>query len=465
MVELLRLSRLSDEENRVLTRLGANAVKRRRIDARLDRYYEGQQRLDQLGLAVPPELRRFETLVNWPRIGVDEVERRLDVKTQIMPGEETASKVLREGWDANNLDTEAPLLHKETMIVGRGFVTVGANPDDADHPIITVEPSKQMVAVVEARRRRMLGLLRSYKEWDGSKRRTLYMPNSTIWLEGTSSGWAITDRDDHGLGRIPAVMFLNRRRPGDWWGVSEMADIIPLTDAAARSLTNLQLAQETHSVPTRYIFGVDPKKMVDPKTGDPLPVWEAYYTALMAHANKDIKAGQFDAADLKNFTETVNHYGQLTASVTGLPARYFVNSTVNPAAEGAIRADESRLVKNTERKQTDWGDGWGWVMGLYERFRTGEWLKAERIRTEWHDAGTPTFAQKSDAIQKLSGGVQILSREGAWDEMGWSEPRKEKERQYLQRERNEILGLEEAPKNPATPPEGDPPNDVPPGED
>lgn len=464
MVELLRLSRLSDEENRVLSRLGANAAQRRRIDTRLDRYYEGQQRLDQLGLAVPPELRRFETLVNWPRTGVDEVERRLDVKTQIMPGEETSSEVLREGWAANNLDSESPLLHKETMIVGRGFVTVGTNPDDAEHPLVTVEPSKQMVAVVEARRRRMLGLLRSYKEWDGSRRRTLYLPDTTIWLEGGPSGWEIVDRDDHNLGRVPAVMFLNRRRPGDWWGVSEMADVIPLTDAAARSLTNLQLAQETHSVPTRYIFGVDPKKMVDPTTGDPLPVWEAYYTALMAHANKDIKAGQFSAADLKNFTETINHYGQLVASVTGLPTRYFVNSTVNPAAEGAIRADESRLVKNVERKASDWGDAWGWVMGLYERFRTGDWLESDRIRTEWHDAGTPTFAQKVDGIQKLTGGAPILSREGGWDELGWSEPRKEKERQYLARERRELMDLAEPPpKDPATPPDDAPP--APEGED
>lgn len=439
MVTLLTQKVLSDDESRLMSKMNANLSKRAKVDERLSSYYEGQQRLEQIGIAVPPELRRFETVVNWPRVVVDEVEHRLDIKALFLPGEEVASRGLREAWEANNLDSESPLLHKETMIFGRGFVTVGTNEDDATHPLITVEPPRQMVCLVEQRRRRMLAAMRSYRDEDGSRLRTLYLPDETIWLRSDRRGWAVEDRDPHGLGRPPVVMFLNRRRLGDWWGVSEMADAIPLTDSAARSLTNLQIAQEGLAVPGRYIFGVDPKKLVD-KDGKQIPVWEAYYTALMAHADKDVKAGQWDAADLSNFHDTINHYGNLVASTSGLPSRYFVSSTVNPAAEGAIRADESRLVKNVERKGVDWGDGWGWVAGLYERFRTGEWIEGNRVRTEWHDAGTPTIAQKTDSIQKLTGGQSILSREGAWDELGWSESRKDQERERF---RKELEGLED----------------------
>ena len=434
MVTLLRASVLSDDEKALMVRLSTSLSKRAKHDARMDAYYEGRQRLDQIGLAVPPELRRFETVVNWPRAVVDEVARRLDVRGFVMPGEDDASEVLREGWEVNNLDSDAPLLSQETMITGRGFVTVGANEDDEGHPLIRVEPSRQMAATVDARTRQMLGLLRSYKDADRARRRTLMLPNSTVWLRMSTSGWRVEDRDDHGLGRVPAVMFLNRRRPGEWWGESEMTDVIPITDAAARTLTNLQVAQEGLAVPGRYIFGVDPSKMVDAKTGKPVPVWEAYYTALMVHANSDARAGQFTAADLKNFTETVNHYGQLAASVSGLPIRYFVVSTTNPAAEGAIRADESRLVKNAERKQTDWGDGWGWVMGLYVRLRTNKWPETNRISTLWFDPGTPTFSQRADAVQKLAGGRPLLSRRGAWTELGWSKPRMDTEQAYFDAE-------------------------------
>jgi hypothetical protein len=431
---LLRSSKLSDDENDLMKRLISALRKRKTVDERLSKYYEGSQRVEQLGIAIPPSLRRFETVVNWPRMVVDELERRLDVKAIYLPDEDQDSDSLREAWEVNNLASEAPLLNKEKMILGRGFVSVGTNEEDDQHPLITVEPPRQMACTVDQRRRRMVGAVREYQDWDQTHRRTLYLPDATIWLALTSKGWVVEDRDDHELGKVPVVLFLNRRRLGDWWGTSEMADVIPLTDAAVRTLTNLQVAAESHAVPTRYALGIAAGDFRDSKTNEPLPVWEAYFTSFMATANKDAKIGQLDASDLKNFHETVNHYAQLVSSVTGLPLRYFAQTTVNPAAEGAIRAEETRWVKNAERQQVSTGDGWGWVAALYERFRTGEWIDGNRIKVDWHDAGTPTFAQKVDGIQKLNGGTSVLSREGSWDELGWDPKRKDRERLYFEQE-------------------------------
>jgi hypothetical protein len=423
--------------------------------SRLGLYYEGSQRLEHIGLAVPPELRRFETVVNWSRVAVDSLEQRLRVKSFILPGEDTASDVLRGHWDANNLDSEAGLLHKDALIFGRGFVCVGTNPDDDEHPLVTVESPMELAALVDPRSRRIASALRLYggSDQDPSPTlATLYLPDATLWLEKGASGWADYDRDDHGLGRVPIVMFLNRRRTGVWSGESEMKDVIPLVDAAARSLTNLQIAGETHSVPQKYVLGMSRGDFVNPD-GTPIPAWESYFSAIWANQNKDAKVGQFTASDLKNFHDTVNHYADLVASVTGLPTRYLGQSSVNPAAEGAIRADEARLVLNAEGKAASFGDGWAWVQGIAERIRTGEWPLANQIKTEWFDAGTPTFAQKADGVQKLHGGQPIMSREGAWDELGWSDARKERERGYFARESRElvdsmekaVVGAEEAP--------------------
>lgn len=407
-------------------------------DTRLDRYYEGSQRLEHIGLAVPPELRRFETVVNWNRVAVDSVADRLSVKSFILPGEETASAALREGWDANNLDSESVIHAQDTLTLGRGYVTVGTNEEDREHPLISVESPREIAVDIDKRHRRIRAAVRMYDHEPGEvipRFATLYLPDSTQWLERDNrGGWTVLDRDDHKLGRVPIVMFLNRRRLGKWSGVSEMQDVIPLVDAAARSLTNLQIAGETHSVPQKWVVSASKGDFVD-GNGQPIPAWESYYSAIWATGNKDAKMGQFAASDLKNFHDTVNHYGQLVSSVTGLPLRYLGQTSVNPAAEGAIRADESRLVLNAERKQANFGDGWGWVMGLYERFRTGEWVSGNRIKTEWHDAGTPTFAQKADALTKLyAGGQGVLSREGVWDELGWSDARKDREREYFRSE-------------------------------
>ena len=428
---------LSLDETNLVSGLANQLAVSSTLDTRLDRYYEGTQRLEHIGLAVPPELRRFETVVNWNRVAVDSVADRLAVKSFILPGAETASAALREGWDANNLDSESVIHAQETLTLGRGFVTVGANEEDPDHPLISVESPREISVSINKRHRRIDAALRLYgaDSFGQAQYATLYQPDYTQWLERGSNGkWVVTDRDDHNLGRVPIVMFLNRRRLGKWSGISEMADVIPLVDAAARSLTNLQIAGETHSVPQKYVISASKGDFVD-GDGQPIPAWESYYSAIWATANKDAKMGQFAASDLKNFHDTVNHYANLVASVTGLPTRYLGQNSVNPAAEGAIRADESRLVLNTERKQANFGDGWGWVMGLYERFRTGDWVSGNRIKTEWHDAGTPTFAQKADALTKLyAGGNGVLSREGVWDELGWSEARKDREREYFQTE-------------------------------
>lgn len=424
---------LSSEQSALVTKLNAQLDALGRDDERLSKYYEGSQVLEHIGLAVPPELRKFETVINWSRVTVDSVEQRLRVKDFILPGDTLSSDVLREHWDANNLDSESALAHKDTLIYGRGFVCIGSNDEDKDHPLITVESPREMTATIDPRTRRISSALRVYggtKEDPTPKYATLYEPNSTVWLEKQQGSWAETERDNHNLGRVPIVMFLNRRRTGDWLGVSEMKDVIPLVDSAARAITNLQIALETHAVPQKWVLGMSKGDFVDGE-GNPIPAWQSYYSAIWANQNKDAKVGQFSATDLKNFHDTINHYGQMVSSVTGLPTRYLGQTSVNPAAEGAIRADESRLVLNAEGKASNWGDGWAWVMGIAERFRTGQWPLANQIKTEWFDAGTPTFAQKADALTKLyANGQGVIARESVQDEMGWSQAKKDRDREY-----------------------------------
>src|SRR5690606_1502758 len=105
----------------------------------------------------------------------------------------------------------------------------------------------------------------------------------------------------------------------------------------------------------------------------------------------------------------------------------------NPASADAIRSAESRLVKRAELKQRQFGDQWGRVMAFYMRLRDGEWPDGARIKTEWHNAATPTVAARGDYVMKMRS-EGILSREGSWDELGWSEARKSRERAYFEAE-------------------------------
>jgi hypothetical protein len=72
----------------------------------------------------------------------------------------------------------------------------------------------------------------------------------------------------------------------------------------------------------------------------------------------------------------------------------------------------------------------GWLGELAWKFMTGDWLEDNAVVTDWFDASTPTIAQREDALSKRRA-AGVLSREGYWDELGWSEARKAKERAYF----------------------------------
>lgn len=432
---------LTSSELDLLEKLKAEHGKFSGHDERMLRYYRGRQRVEQLGMAIPPEMRRFLVIANWPRVVVDTVDHRQQVRSLILPGEETADPRLREIWDANNLSAHLSMFNVDRMVYGRSFMSVGVNEDNVDLPMVRVESPREMCALVNSRSEKVDAAARFYSVTppgaDGPNaaqddRAVIYLPNETIYCSFESGAWYDYDRVQHNLGVVPVVMHLNRRASGGWWGESEMADIIPLTDACARSLTNLQFAQEAHGIPRMWMAGVKREDFFD-GSGQPRPQFEAYFDAIHMLTDAAGKVGQLTAADLKNFETAVNLYGKQAATVSGFPARYFGIETTNPPGEGAIRADEATLIRSVEAQNEQVGMTVGWVAALALRFATGEWVEGNRVRVDWFDPATPTVAQRMDAtVKAVSAG--ILSREGAWDEMGWSEARKAKEREYFRQE-------------------------------
>lgn len=408
-------------------------------DELLLRYYMGRQRFEQIGLTIPPSLRRFTVIVNWPRTVVDTINDRQQVRSLILPGEETADPRLRAIWDGSNMSAHLRMFNRDRMVYGRAFLSVGSNEDDPSLPLVRVESPREMVADVDVRREVITSAARFYgvdETGQGPTNVTLYLPNVTVWIEkGRDGRWFEVDRDEHNLGAVPVVMHLNRRMSSGWVGESEMSDIIPITDAAARSMTDMQFAQASHGAPRMWMTGVAAGDFVG-ADGKPIPKVEAYFNAVTTITNPQGKVGQLEAADLKNFETAMSVYGNQASVVTGFPGRYFGNQTVNPPGEGAIIADEINLVRSVESQNDEVGMTLGWTAALALRFATGEWVEGNRVRVDWHNPATPTIAQRMDAIAKAKQSG-ILSREGSWDELGWSEARKAKERTYFDAEAND----------------------------
>lgn len=387
-------------------------------------YYDGEVRLASVGLSIPPEMRQLTTVINWPGMYVDALEERLDIEGFRAAGLPGLDDRLWEWWQANNLDDESSLGHIEAMVTGRSFIVVGFNEEDPETPLITVESPSGMTAEVDKRTRKVTAALRLYRPDDRGQpsAAALYLPDVTRYFVKGHTGW-LPDPDledvEHGLGEVPVVPLVNRARLSDRDGRSEMKSVMGLTDAACRSLTNLQGAQELLAVPQRYILGATGNEMVDDETGEPIPSWQAYIARIWTTENDQAKMGQFAAADLRNFTDVINQYARAVSGLTGLPPHYLGFTSDNPASADAIRSSEARLVKKAERRARAFSGPWEQAMRLAIRLVDGQ-ESATRLETVWRDPSTPTFAAKADATVKLVT-AGIISRRAAWGILGFSE--------------------------------------------
>lgn len=431
---------LSVEETRLLDRLYIKWNKQRKGDVKNEKYYEGLQQIAQLGISIPPEVEPFAFPMDWCRLLVESIEQRMDVQRILRSGEIEEDKEIRKDWEANDLDLESQLAHRDLLVYGRCVATV-SYPERAlgqTRPVIRVESPRAFAVEVSPLTRTMNGALRVYTDETGLTRHlTLYLPNETIYLSQEVGRWVETDRRRHDLGRVPVVVQYNRRKTGEYEGTTQMAGIMNWVDMAARVVLNVQLAMETIATPQKVAFGLAKEDFVDSETGEELDPWETYLGAIWAisAAKKDgVSIEQLPAGDLKGFIDLMEMISKQVSATSGLPLRMLGHSTVNPASEGGIKADEAKLVKTTERINSTAGAFWGWTLGIAERIRVGTWPEGSPIRPEWRNPGTPTMAELSDAIQKQTGGVAVLSVKGAMQEMGWSQQRIDQELMWLDEE-------------------------------
>lgn len=423
-----------------------------------DMYYDGEQVLDQLGLAIPDDLMRFTVIVNWPRVVVDATADRLDVKGFRLPGGDEGDEDLWSLWQANGMDDQDQMSKLDYLIHGRTYKCVGS--DDELGARITVESPHNMITDRDPRTGKVRAALRLYGMVNGhATLATLYRPNETVSLERSGVGttlvlpqrvdaggsWGVVNRDEHGLGEVLVVPTFRRRRTripshGTMQGVSAMKDVIPITDSAARNLTNAQVAQETHAVPARGVLGATKGDFVD-QSGNPLPQWAAYFGSVWAITNKDAKSFQFDSSDMANFERMTDLYARLASGVSALPPNYFGLAADDAASADAIRSREARHVKVAERDQVALGLGDRETMRLAVLVRDGK-AAAEELRgmeTLWYDAGTPTVAQRTDAVVKMhqardGEGRPLLPARAAYEELGYSPAKIERFMQWREEE-------------------------------
>ena len=421
---------------------------------RLDRYFDGQQHLKQLGLAIPPELERFTVIVNWPRVVGESRVDRLDMKGFRVGDDENLAEWAWDTW-LGNCPAYDQSSYLDFEVFGRSFRTVEKTADGGV-TITTVSPiditvhRDPVTGIIDA-------ALRRYRDGDSQDYQRavawkMWLPDRTLTISAEN---LVVSSEPNESGVVPVIPAYRNPRTTipihEPWprlrGTSAIADVIELTDACARDLTNAQLAQETHAVPQRGILGATKGDFVD-EDGKKLTTWEAYFGRIWALKNKDAKTFEFSSSSMENFERMVELYARLVSGVTGLPPNYFGLAADDAASADAIRSREAKLVKSIERDQRTLGVQAVETMRLVALME-GDAARAERLNDAealWHDPGTPTVAQRADAVTKLyatadPNGRPLMPRVMAWEELGWGPAKIARAEQLLRDEEEAQMDL------------------------
>jgi len=390
------------------------------------RYYEGTQSLSYMAPELVREMdgRIRPVILNWPRLVVDSLEERLDVEGFRVAGSAKADDRMWDWWQANDLDEQSQQAHVDALAECRSFVIVGAPDSDGDAPVITVESAQQVTASFDPRTRQVRAALKSWLDMEtGEEFATLYLPNATHFYAPDEMGRFVeVDADRHNMGVVPVVPIVNRARTLAPEGVSELVDVVPLSDAACKVATDMMIAAEFHAMPRRWVVGMGPDEFVDAQ-GRTLSEWSRIAGRVWANAGtpQDVAMGQFPEANLTNFHDTINSLAKLTASMSGLAPHVLGMATDNPASADAIRSAETRLIKRAERRQRAFGGSWERVMRIAAYIADGQPSSdLMRLETVWRNAATPTIAQAADAAVKLHAEGIVPTRQ-TLEDLGYSQ--------------------------------------------
>ena len=389
-------------------------------------YYKGEQPLafagEKFKEAFGKHFRCFAEN-NCPRI-VSTVKDRLIIDGFQTIGDGTSTDtdaLIAEIWRRNRMRVRAKQVHQDALIDGDAFAIVWP---DADKRAV-IYPNRAHLVTVVYHDEQPGYIVKAAKVWQGDDKRV----RVNLMYPDRIEKWVSTQTQTSGVGApraesfvpfesdddpepwplpnpyksVPVFHFANRASIGEM-GISELDEMLPLTDALNKTNADLIVAEEFFAVPQRWAIGAED---FNPKKITPGGVW--------AVESPDVQFGEFNAADIEQLVTIGDMWRRAIARVTRTPDHHFSAGGEVPSGE-SLKMLEAPLVAKVTDAQDSWGMVWGDVMRFAARVEGVE--NAPEVETIWRDT-TPRNEKEAVemAAQKRDLGV---SEEQALREIGYT---------------------------------------------
>ena len=416
---------------KMLERFQSKALRPKQFET----HYEGESRLDALGISLPPSARVLEIQAPFAKMAIDVLTEVLIPSGFILPDQDRDDDIalIRETWQYNNMDSQFNLAAAEAIAAGLVFWVLA--PPDKDHEYATIRAidAKHGRVRIDYSGKPIEGIAR-YRLPNGKQGASYYTPDGVTMYEENQSGWVkVAGRKDKwGMSIVP--MF-NRARISDRYGRSDLKELRTVIDAASRTLTNLQIAQEVSALPMRALVGDGAGEVVK-KYADRM---QAYMGTLLA-LPEGASVTQVSGAPLDPFISSYRSYALQISAMTGIPPSMMgVASDNNPTSAEALRVAKDRLIARAENKQRQFSDALEEVGRLIVTMNGGSLEGLQDLEVTWRDAAAPSVsAQMQAALQAQAQGV--IHEETAREYMRLTPAQMEREAQ-LSRDIHDMTGM------------------------
>ena len=413
----LRIADVTGSELDVVRDLLARWNDRLPRNAKRSLYYDTEQAFRDLGIALPPQLRRAKFVLGWATQAVRKPALRSQFDGLRLPGEDDPFE-LGEVLVRNNFSLEFGQSVVSAYTHGMSLVTVARGAPGEVPVQVQAHSAESCAALWDRRNRRVAAALTvSDTGRDGAPTEfVVYLPDVVLWCVYTpGQGWA-AERISNPVGRALAVAVTNdpqTRRP---FGRSRLTNaVMGLTDMAVRAYVRMEGNAEFYSSPQLALLGVSEEAFQDGLAeSDKFRLAQDRLLALTRDENGDKpQLQQLQQATMTPHSDMLRTVAMAFSGETGIPPSSLGIIHDQPASAEAIRAAEhDMLIDATYQNKFVLGPAVRDIATLAVMVRDGlsePPVDAWRLSARFADPEFRSMSAQADAVQKLAADMDKIS--------------------------------------------------------
>lgn len=425
------LSSLSEDELNELRILLDVWKSKARRNALRSMYYEGKNRLKDLGIAIPPNLQYVDSVVGWPAKAVDTLASRsiFDGFTVAGADDDEDPFELRPLLQENEFDLLYAQAVTSELVHSCSFITVTRGlPGDPD-VLFSLREAEFTGALWDHRRqviRSAVAVTDLTPEPPHEPTEiTMYLMDVVITCQRVKGRWVVVDRAPVILGRPPIEPLPfqpSGRRP---FGRSRISrEVMALADMSQRGALRADILMEFNTAPPRFLMGADDSAFKNSK-------WTAYMDRILAISkDEDGDAptfGQLSQLSPQGAITYMQHLAARFAGATGVPLSSLGIVQDNPASAEAIQAAKDDLVTTAQHMNRVNSGRLANVARMGVAVRDGVSMddlpeSASTLRGKFRNPAVPSVVSQSDAMVKQIAAIPWLAETTvALEELGYDE--------------------------------------------